>query len=215
MEVFVSTLTFTHVFMGFASLITGFFAMVLKHKTPVHRIFGRLYFLSMTFIFVTALPLSILHKKWFLLLIAFFTYYCACIAYRAVALKTNPRKILDWVIDMTAGITNAGLLLYGIFLACNKGLEKAVIPLFFGISGVYLVANTIYTYHFKLKNNLDWLRTHIGNMVGSYIGAVTAFLVNQAWKWDVPDVVAWLGPTILIVPLIVREIRRVGQVKSS
>jgi uncharacterized membrane protein len=196
-----------HVAAGFIALISGIGAMWLKHNTPVHRIFGKVYFRSMTLIFLSALPLSVLHEKWFLLFINFFTFYSVCIAYRSIIIKTGNRKVLDWIIDGIAGLTNFGLLTYGVFIAISKGLQNAVIPLVFGIAGVYFVANTIYNYHFKTKKKLDWLRTHIGNMMGSYIGAVTAFTVNQAWKWDVPAVVAWFGPSILIVPLIIREIR--------
>jgi hypothetical protein len=54
-----------------------------------------------------------------------------------------------------------------------------------------------------------WLKKHIGNMCGSYIGAITAFVVNQAEHIPLPQVVLWLGPTAIIVPIIVMELKKV------
>jgi hypothetical protein len=51
-----------------------------------------------------------------------------------------------------------------------------------------------------------WLYEHIGNMSGSYIASVTAFLVT-AVKF-LPPVVTWLGPTVIGVPLIIYTIRK-------
>ncbi len=45
-------------------------------------------------------------------------------------------------------------------------------------------------------------------MLGSYIGAITAFVVNNSRIIPAPPIVLWLGPAALIVPLIIFEVRK-------
>ena len=122
---------------------------------------------------------------------------------------------MDWLIDLIAGAANLSLLIFGVFIGFSFGWQNAVIPLIFGIAGVYFVGNHVFTYLFREKFNQDWLRVHIGNILGSYIGAVTAFTVNQAWKWDIPDIIAWIGPSVILVPLIIKEIQKTKSQKTG
>jgi uncharacterized membrane protein len=215
MESFIQISTFVHVLVGFMVLILGPIAFIFKKNYKVHRLTGRMYMVGMTIIFLTAVPLSVIHQKWFLLFIAFFTYYSVCIAYRAIKIKKGNRKVIDWVIDIISAIANTGLLVFGLYVGYSYGWQNAVIPLIFGVAGVYFVASHIITFLLVKPENSDWLQVHIGNILGSYIGAVTAFTVNQAWKWDVPDIIAWLGPSLLLVPVIVREIAKTKRPKGD
>ena len=54
-----------------------------------------------------------------------------------------------------------------------------------------------------------WLKKHIGNMCGSYIGAITAFVVNQSEHIPVNPVFLWLGPTVILVPVIIVELKKI------
>jgi hypothetical protein len=55
-------------------------------------------------------------------------------------------------------------------------------------------------YKGNIKNKNYWLLIHIQRMVGSYIAALTAFLVvNNTY---LPPLMAWLMPTIIMTPLI-------------
>jgi hypothetical protein len=61
----------------------------------------------------------------------------------------------------------------------------------------------------KSKHKNYWLLAHIGGMLGSYIGAFTAFFVNNNARWiHLPEIIAWLGPTVFITPLIIFELRK-------
>ncbi len=46
-------------------------------------------------------------------------------------------------------------------------------------------------------------------MLGSYIGAIAAFLVNQMEHIPLPPVIIWLGPAAIIVPIIFMELKKV------
>jgi hypothetical protein len=53
------------------------------------------------------------------------------------------------------------------------------------------------------------LQRHISGMIGSYTGAITAFLVNQGNHLKfIPEVILWLAPTAILTPLIIFEIRK-------
>ena len=58
---------------------------------------------------------------------------------------------------------------------------------------------------------------HVTGMLGSYAGAWTAFLVTNSHKWDIPYLVAFLLPTVIITFLIVWErskLRKLGYIKA-
>jgi hypothetical protein len=46
-------------------------------------------------------------------------------------------------------------------------------------------------------------------MCGSYIGAITAFVVNQSEHIPLPEIALWLGPTAIITPIIIMELKKV------
>jgi len=56
--------------------------------------------------------------------------------------------------------------------------------------------------NYKSQNSIKnfWLLVHIQRMIGSYIAAATAFLVVN--NTILPGIVAWLLPTVILVPLI-------------
>jgi hypothetical protein len=53
-------------------------------------------------------------------------------------------------------------------------------------------------------------------MLGSYIGAFTAFFVNNNARWiHLPEIIAWLGPTAFITPLIIFELRKYKKAETA
>jgi hypothetical protein len=46
-------------------------------------------------------------------------------------------------------------------------------------------------------------------MCGSYIGAITAFVVNQSDHIPLSPIILWLGPTLIITPIIVFELKKI------
>ena len=57
----------------------------------------------------------------------------------------------------------------------------------------------------KIKEDNYWLIAHIRGMLASYIGAITAFTVNNNRWMHLPVIVAWLGPTIVLIPFILSQ----------
>ncbi|MBP8034350.1 MAG: hypothetical protein KAZ71_07110 [Bacteroidia bacterium] len=202
-----------HVLAGIGALIFGALAIILKKNTPKHKPVGRFYFYCMTTIFATGVFLSVCKGLLFLFFIAIFTYYSTIIAYRALRLKNlhngqKPAKI-DWIVEAIAGITFIGLIIFAIHYYIQHKDMNALIPLTFGTFGLWGVIKNTQRLLSKPKETLYWLKMHIGNMLGSYIGAITAFVVNQAEHIPLPQIVLWLGPAAILVPIIVVELKKV------
>ena len=202
-----------HVLAGIGALIFGALAIILKKNTPKHKPVGRFYFYCMTTIFVTGIFLSVCKGLLFLFFIAIFTYYSTIIAYRALRLKylhngQKPAKI-DWIVEAIAGVTFVGLIIFAVYYYIENRDMNALIPLTFGSFGLWGVIKNTQRLLAKPKQTLYWLKMHIGNMLGSYIGAITAFVVNQAEHIPLPPIVLWLGPAAILVPIIVVELKKV------
>jgi uncharacterized membrane protein len=217
MATFLKILIFTHVFAGCSALITGALAMIYKSQTPKHRIAGKFYFWSMTYIFVTGLYLAIHRNSLFFIFIAFFVYHILISAYRALKLKglhQNQRpERLDWAIEIIAGVANISFIGFGIYWYMAGRGTDALIPMVFGTIGSRRVFANIKRFIVKPTDPTHWLQVHIGSMIGSYIGAITAFLVNQSAHIPIPDVVLWLAPTAILTPLIALELKKIRQPK--
>lgn len=213
MEKFIQISTIIHIVAGSAALLFGALAIFLKKNTPKHKPVGKVYFWSMTIIFITGVYLSIFKNNIFLFLIAFFTYYSVCIAYRALKLKllniSQKPTMIDWLIEIIAGISFIGMIAFAIIVYFKSHNFGAIIPFVFGSFGLWGVSRNVKRLRSKPKQTMIWLKVHIGNMLGSYIGAITAFIVNQMEHIPLPPIVMWLGPAAILVPIIVIELKKV------
>jgi len=201
-----------HVLAGIGALIFGALAIILKKNTPKHKPVGRIYFYCMSTIFVTGVFLSVCKGLLFLFFIAIFTYYSTIIAYRALRLKNlhngqKPAKI-DWIVEAIAGITFVGLIIFAIVYYIQNKDINALIPFVFGTMGLLGVIKNTKSLLQGPKETMYWLKKHIGNMLGSYIGAITAFVVNQSEHIPLPPIALWLVPAAILVPVIIIELRK-------
>lgn len=213
MEKINSIILFIHVVAATGALISGAIAIILKSNTPKHKPVGRFYFWCMTIVFLTATFISVVKHLQFLFLIGIFTYYSTVIAYRALKLKNlhNGQKphFIDWLIEAIAATAFLGMIAFSIIAYCQTGSPEAVVPFVFGIVGCYGVCKSIMKFINGQTETLYWLKKHIGNMCGSYIGAITAFTVNQSDKIPLSPLILWLGPTVILAPIIVFELKKI------
>jgi hypothetical protein len=166
----------------------------------------------MTVIFVTAIYVSVYKQNYFLLFIGIFTYYSCLTAFRSLKLKklhAGQRPMgIDWLIEALNGGANIGLITLGIILLSKGEIQWTIITVSFGLLGLRSGYTNVNRLRGKVNISNYWLLTHIGGMLGSYIGAITAFLVNNNRWIGMPQVVAWLAPTIILVPFIIYELGR-------
>lgn len=201
-----------HIIAGSLALLSGLFAIIFRNKVKIHKPIGKVYFWAMTVIFVSAIYMSIAHTNVFLFCVAFFTYYACLTAYRSLKLKKlhldqKPSKF-DWTIEIFFGFMHVSFIAVAIYFLISGNTALGIISLVFGVLGVRGNYFTLQRFRKKLVYKNYWLLAHIGGMLGSYIGAITAFTVNNE-KWiQAPGIVLWLGPTVFLVPLIIYEIKK-------
>lgn len=212
MEKLTLTILILHITAATFALLSGLFAIIFRNKIKIHRPIGKIYFWAMTLVFLTAVYLSVMKMNIFLFCVAFFTYYACLTAYRSLKLKKlhmgQKPAWFDWAIEVFFGCMHVGFLVFAVFLLTGNNTSFGIISLVFGTFGIRGNYITIKRLKGQLEYRNYWLLAHIGGMSGSYIGALTAFLVNNNKCIHAPNIVVWLAPTAFIIPLVVFEMKK-------
>jgi uncharacterized membrane protein len=213
MEELKQTLLNIHIVCGSIALLTGPLAMINQTGNSIHRVSGKLFFYAMTVVFVTSVYLSIIDGLLFLLLVGVFSYYQIVTGYRSLYLKKLGKgqkpKSLDWAITGLTTVFHLGMIVWGFDVVFLKHSSFGIIALIFGLLGGLFNARDINHYIKGYKEKSGWLFIHISGMIGGYIAAVTAFLVNVVTFQ--PSFVLWLLPSLILVPVmlsIMKKFRR-------
>jgi uncharacterized membrane protein len=204
--VWMKALLVVHIACGFGSFLLAPVALSTAKGGKQHKRWGMVYLWAMGGVAVTALPMALYRPVLFLAMVAVFSFYSAFSGYRVLKLKDLARggsaKPIDWI---AGGLTFASSLL----LACLGAFKPAaiqgfgIVAIVFGLLGMRLASVQLMSFVKKPKEKMFWWYTHLGNFIGSYIAAWTAFSVvtlqrvfgNHAWLW--------LWPTVVGVPAIV------------
>jgi len=203
-------LTYTHIFAGALSLIVAPIAMAVLKGGKAHRLFGKLFFWSMTWIFVSAVILSIYKWKPFLLMVSVLSYYLAVSGYRTLYQKqlSSGKGVMwyDWVAAIATGLFMLGFAGWGIYMLSTGNSSSGVFLLLaFSVGGLLSVRGEITAFLKPPADKNRWLYNHIGRMVGGFIASVTAFSVNVLLF--VPGIWQWVWPTLLGTPFIIYSVR--------
>jgi hypothetical protein len=116
--------------------------------------------------------------------------------------------LFDWIIEAFFGLMHLAFTALAIYLFINKNMSFGIISLAFGLLGLRGNYSTIKRLRKKIRYSNYWLVAHISGMLGSYIGVLTAFLVNNNRWIHAPDLLVWLGPAVFLIPLIVFEVNK-------
>jgi len=201
-----------HASFGGLALLLGALAIVFKKGSKRHKAMGKNFFHSMIISAIIALIIACLpgHHSPFLFSIGLFSIYFLLSGYRALSYKKKPTVvILDVFGNVAMIIISATMIVFPII----KDGTLNIILLVFGVFGILAASNMLI--RLKNKDNLPshWLRMHLGNMLGGYIAAVSAFaVVNQL----LPGIYNWFVPGIIggfYIYYWMRKIR-LGQPKS-
>lgn len=208
MEKLLQWLLIAHIAGGVVSLLFGIVPMAVAKGNKTHRLFGNIFFAGMTVVFITGLSLSILKHLQFLLLISLFSYYLVANGYRNLYLKKlhmgQKPTWVDWAIIILSGLAMAYMVIWGSYLIYAGATNMGIITLVFGTIGSLGVIQNIKKFGKGPKRKTLWIEGHISGMIGGYIAAFTAFVVvNNDNYIGLPPLIAWLGPTAILVPLII------------
>lgn len=205
------TLLYSHIIGGGVSLLIGFVILCLKKGNKRHKLLGNLYFYALLSASLLAIPMSFLHPNYFLFIISVFTIYMLLTGKRYLQKKAviNVSKT-DWTLTILMAFFGVAFIGFGIFHLIRSDLFGTVFLVFGAISILFVYQDKKnFTGQSMIKNY--FLITHFQRFIGSYIASATAFLVVN--NKVLPSVVAWLLPTFLIVPLIIKWSKKYKIVK--
>jgi len=127
----------------------------------------------------------------FLLAIGVFSLYLLISGYRALGYKTSTAKLhFDQLVSSI-------MLLAGIFMIILPILSAGklnIVLTVFGSIGIFSGIRDLRLYQNPQNLKKNWLKLHLGNMMGAFIASCTAFLVVNDF---LPSLVGWLGPTVI------------------
>ena len=205
--VWMKSLLVVHIACGFASFLLAPVALATAKGGKQHKRWGMVYLWAMGGVAATALPMALYRPVLFLALVAVFSFYAAFSGYRVLKLKDLSRggraKAIDWFAGGMTFVSSACLAGFGVWRTAwvqHMGLVAVV----FGLVGMRLAAVQMLSFVRKPTEKMFWWYTHLGNFIGSYIAAWTAFsVVSLPQVLPHAGFVLWLWPTAVGVPAIV------------
>lgn len=209
MEILIRSLTYSHIAAGVVSLVAAPVAMAVAKGKDAHRIFGKVFFWCMSWIFVSATILSVYKSNLFLLLVGVFSYYSVVSGYRALYHKRlllgEKVKPIDWLAAAVAAGFNVYFVFNGIRLVAAGNTTLGALSLLFGGIGLLTVAGNLRSFLSPSSDRHAWLYRHISGFLAGFIASLTAFS-TQVLTF-LPDFLTWAWPTIVGSPLIAFWIR--------
>ena len=195
-----------HVAAGAAAFLLAPVALATAKGGKAHRRWGMVYLWSMGIVAATALPMALYRPVLFLALVAVFSFYAAFSGYRVTKLKALARggraQPVDWIAGLVTFSTSALLAGLGAFKP-HAVQNMKIVAIVFGLLGMRLAVREMISFIRKPKEKMFWWYTHLGNMIGSYIAAWSAFSVVTLPHLLPAGIYLWLWPTALGVPAIV------------
>lgn len=214
------TIIYFHVFSGALALLVGLFAMLQRKAKGKHTQFGKWYAIFMYCCCASALALSILKWNTFFVAIGFFTFYLVFSGQQAIKFwrltEEYSPKTKDYILNMVFFAMAFFMVIYPLFNMWKQQEIYVSVLMIFGLIMVSMVFQDFRILrekkHFFPKQKI-WLSRHISFISGSYIAAVTAFLVNNI-TLPIPWV-TWILPTVVGSILIAIQQKKYGFSKQS
>lgn len=205
-----------HVLGGSIGLLTGTFILFRRKGDRQHKLWGKFFAYGMLVSSIVSLVLASIHYNPFLFIVGVFTLYLVGTGMRYLRLKQLHKMqkpaALDWFIFSTMALFALLFLVYGVFLLTAHN-NFGIVLMVFGLISALMLRSDWLTFKGKILQSNYWLLLHLQRMTAAYIASLTAFLVvNNTY---LPNIIAWLLPTIIITPLIIRWTAKYQKIKKE
>ncbi|HTF71986.1 MAG TPA: hypothetical protein VK638_55895 [Edaphobacter sp.] len=194
-----------HIAAGTMSFLLAPVALATAKGGRQHKRWGKVYLWSMGAVAATAVPMAFFFPVRFLALVAVFSFYLAFAGYRVLRLKDLSRGGDAKPIDWTAGVVTFAASALLVWLSAFRPASVEVIPtvgVIFGLIGISAAMRQMISFVYKPKEKMFWWYGHLGNFIGSYIAAWSAFSVVTLGQLLGNTWYLWLWPSILGVPAV-------------
>lgn len=216
----IAVLRYLHIFFGSVAFVCGPGALLTNKGGSAHRTWGKVFFWALTATTFLSLILGLWRPNYFLFLVGLFSFYLAFAGYRVLYRKRpdlgQRATALDYVVTVICLAASLGLLVMSVVkpVFVRGGVDPVLSV--FGLIGMAGTIRDLRVFRMKFdlaKHRRDWIYKHIGNMIGAYIAALTAF--SATTMHFLPPILAWLWPTAVFVPVIVWNIRKYKRVGAT
>ncbi len=205
-----------HIIAGSIGLILGTFVLIRKKGDKVHKLLGKIFSITMVTTGLSAFALSYINTNVFLFIVGVFTIYLTISGNRMLYLKNilkgQKPQFIDYLITVLMLLASVAFLYLGI-LNIVKANHFGIVLILFGSISLVLCYKDYLIYLNKITDKLYWLKNHVGRMTGSYIAALTAFIVVNNTFF--PPVLAWSLPGIIGTVFISRTIKSLSPKKTT
>ncbi|SDN03924.1 hypothetical protein SAMN05421813_13528 [Daejeonella rubra] len=190
-----------HILGGSIGLLAGSVILFLKKGDARHKMIGRFFYWGMILAGVSSLILSQIRPNPFLFIIGVFTLYMNLTGniYLKFKKKDVTASLFDKVIVLAMVVVAAMFVYQGLNMVSESNF--GYVYLTFAFVSIRFIYADYKFYKGQLDHTNNWLQAHLQRMLGTYIAAMTAFLVVNV-KF-LPDYIVWLFPTVVITPLII------------
>ncbi|WP_258099863.1 hypothetical protein [Marinoscillum pacificum] len=214
-------LTYSHATSGGIVLLLGLLNFINRTGNKNHVVTGRIYVGAMWWICLSAFIIIAFYRfSFFLMVIRVLTFYSSFVGVRVLRRrKSNSEKWYDWLVSGLTAVFGLGLIGYAIAIFIQVGSFHwlgALSVLF----GYFSMSSGIRDIRFFLSNrkreDLWWLSQHINAIGGSYVAAITAFVVQNSRLFMPDDYnwLAWVLPPALLTPVISGLAKRYKQKRA-
>ena len=211
---FLDTLLLLHVLFGALALLAALVAAISKKGAKLHRRVGSVFFWAMLGVGITAIPVTFFRPNPFLFFIALFSFYMAFAGYRRGKSSFVSSKV-DVLASLTMTLVALIMIGYGLHMAFT-GLPLGWALVAFGALGLNFGIEDFLLSR-KVMPHLKKIQIHLARMLGGTIATITAVLVQQVTPLvdsGISRLALWLGPTIIITPLIFIWVARIEATKK-
>ncbi|WP_260706159.1 DUF2306 domain-containing protein [Edaphobacter flagellatus] len=195
-----------HIAAGAMSFLLAPIALATAKGGKQHKRWGMVYLWSMGAVAFTAVPMAFFFPVRFLALVSVFSFYFAFSGYRVLRLKDLARDGSAGPIDWIAAVITFATSTLLAWLSWFRPATMEVIPIVgvvFGLIGMRVSAQQIISFVRKPKEKMFWWYTHLGNFIGSYIAAWSAFSVVTLSRVLGNQWYVWLWPVMIGIPAII------------
>lgn len=208
--------TYIHIAVGLIALLSGAISIIApKKRGGSHVLAGKVFFWSMSLIFLTGIVLASVRINHFLFFIAFFSYYAVLSGLRILKLKKLHRNQtaskMDWILHGGHIVVQCAFIIFALNLVFVKAnIGGGLLSISFALGGITLTWVNVAHFFKKPTFPRYWYTAHLGNMLGAYLSTLTAALltINSRFDWINPKLV-FLLPAIIGLPIITVWIKRI------
>lgn len=192
-----------HLASGAAALVAAAIAVGTKKGAQAHRRWGRMFGIAMVLIFLTAftllaLPPTPASGRVFLGLIALFSVWLALTGWVRARNRAEPTRA-EWALALAMLAVFPLMFGAGAWML-SAGATLGWVLLVFGGIALALGGNEVLGLKRGRFVGKRRIASHLTYMLAGTIATLTAFSVTALQ--GVPPLVAWLGPSVLISPVI-------------